>query len=77
MAVLIVNVSEQYGVEYGKGLQHYELRINHQFKAKFTHDFEDGLAKCLRKAADAFEGVEALHLFHQTHVILDKHKEIK
>ena len=59
MAVLIVNVSEENGKIYGKGLQDYELRINYRTLVKFQHTFEDGLATCLRKAADAFETMEA------------------
>ena len=58
MAVVILNVSENHGVPYGKGEQHYELKINHYWKADFTHVFEDGLAVCLRKAADALEQEE-------------------
>jgi hypothetical protein len=59
MAVLIVNVSEDHAVPYGSGIQHYELRINYKVLAKFTHTFEDGLAICLRKAADAMEENES------------------
>ena len=58
MAVVILNVSEHFGVPYGEGEQHYELRINKIWKADFTHNFEDGLATCLRKAADALEKEE-------------------
>jgi len=56
MAVIILNISESdYGVEYGHGKQHYSLRINHEELCQFEHTFEDGLASCLRKAADALE----------------------
>lgn len=55
MAVVIHNVSESYNREYGKGLQVYNLMINHTFKCRFEHTFEDGLAMCLRRAADAFD----------------------
>lgn len=47
MAVIIQNIS----VEYGRGLQQYELRINNKHIAYFEHTFEDGLAVCLEKAA--------------------------
>lgn len=30
--------------------------------AEFTHNFEDGLAECLRKAADAFDKQETMGL---------------
>ena len=59
MSVLIHNVTEEKGGKYGKGEQHYRLCINHTLKAEFTHNFEDGLSTCLRKAADAFEVQEA------------------
>ena len=59
MSIIINNVSESYGVEYGRGEQHYELFINSMLKAKFTHNFKDELSGCLRKAADAFDKQEA------------------
>ena len=49
MAVIILNISE----EYGKGEQEYQLRINKKHIAYFTHVFEEGLGECLRKAAEA------------------------
>ena len=55
MAVIIQNISELYNLPYGRGTQKYELKINRQTKAFFEHNFEDGLAECLRKAARAFE----------------------
>jgi hypothetical protein len=55
MAIIIQNISEDYGKEYGKGEQVYVLRINRIIKCIFNHNFEDGLAECLRKAAEAFE----------------------
>lgn len=58
MAIIIENISEQHNVEYGKGEQHYRLRINNHIKCEFTHNFSDGLATCLRKAAEAFENKE-------------------
>lgn len=63
MSVIINNVSEEHGVEYGKGEQHYELCINNYVKAKFTHNFEDGLSTCLRKAADAFDRQEQIKTY--------------
>jgi hypothetical protein len=59
MSVVITNISEQYNKEYGRGKQHYVLGINHLKFVEFEHNFEDGLATCLRKAADAFEKLEA------------------
>lgn len=56
MAVLIVNVTPD--DRFGSGLQDYELRVNYRCLAKFTHVRQDGLAICLRKAADAFERSE-------------------
>jgi hypothetical protein len=58
MSVLIHNVSEEKGVKYGYGKQHYLLCINRTVKAEFTHNFEEGLATCLRKAADALDKCE-------------------
>lgn len=59
MAVIIVNVSESEGLTYGSGKQKYQLRINNHHKCFFYHTFEDGLATCLRKAADAFDEMES------------------
>ena len=55
MSVLIHNMSEHFDIKYGVGEQRYVLCINKQVKAEFTHYFEDGLATCLRKAADALD----------------------
>jgi hypothetical protein len=49
--IVIVNISP----EYGKGRQLYEVRINQEVKAVFWHDYNKGLAVCLRKAAEAVE----------------------
>ena len=51
-------MSEDKGIPYGSGKQYYQLRINYTKKAEFYHNFEDGLAVCLRKAADALEKEE-------------------
>ena len=52
MAVVIWNISEKRGLEYGKGKQIYELSINGIKKfGEFEHNFEDGLSVCLEKAA--------------------------
>jgi len=53
MAVVILNVSEDRGQTYGEGEQTYELRINHRVLNVFCHKFEDGLSKCLLRAAEA------------------------
>lgn len=54
----IVNVSEDKGVPYGSGKQHYELRLNFKVLAEVEHVYEDGAAKLLRAAADALEAKE-------------------
>lgn len=58
MSVVITNISESHGKEYGRGTQRYVLGINHLRFVEFEHKFEDGLAACLRAAADAFEELE-------------------
>lgn len=58
MAVIILNVSEDHGIEYGYGLQIYELKINNRKLCTFYSIFEEGLVECLRNAADAFEAIE-------------------
>lgn len=58
MSVIIQNMSESKGLSYGSGKQFYHLKINYTKKAEFYHNFEDGLAVCLRKAADALEEEE-------------------
>lgn len=53
MAIIIHNIS---GDEFSpNGLNHYEVRINHKVIATFDHVRADGLAECLRIAADAVE----------------------
>ena len=50
--VAIVNVSNGPDLT---GVQEYEVRINSKVICKFTHVRENGLAECLRKAADAVD----------------------
>ena len=56
--IAIINVSEDNGLEYGKGMQAYEVRLNYITLATFKHIFEDGMIMCLRKAAEALERVD-------------------
>lgn len=44
------------------GWRTYEVRINHEVIATFTHKREHGLARCLRMAAAAVEDVRAREL---------------
>lgn len=37
------------------GINHYQVRINQKIIAEFDHKRSDGLAECLRLAADAVE----------------------
>ena len=55
MGVYILNISEKRGLEYGKGIQVYSVNINRNVITEFEHTFEDGLATCLHKAAEAVE----------------------
>lgn len=71
MSIIITNVSEEHGVPYGSGLQHYELKINRKLMAEFTHTFEDGLSECLRRAADAFEEQERFHCLQHIYNLLE------
>jgi len=52
--ISIVNVTKRNNGEYGKGLQKYVLRINREEICEFEHVFENGLAKCLEQAAEAY-----------------------
>ncbi len=58
MSIIITNISENRGLQYGKGRQIYQLKINHTVKCEFEHNFEDGLSTCLIEAADEFDRVE-------------------
>jgi len=58
MAVVILNVSEDNGLEYGKGKQVYQLRINYRILCTLEHNFEDGLSSLLREAADNLDETE-------------------
>lgn len=44
------------------GEHRYEVRINREPVCRFTHRRSDGLAKCLRLAADAVAAKEAAKL---------------
>jgi hypothetical protein len=50
--IAIVNVTER---PAETGPHDYEVRINRQVITRFQHRREDGLAKCLRLAADAVD----------------------
>lgn len=38
-----------------KGVSNYQVQINDTFICKFKHNRPDGLAECLRKAAEAVD----------------------
>lgn len=44
------------------GWRNYEVRVNHEVIATFTHKREHGLARCLKVAANAVAGVRAREL---------------
>lgn len=50
--IAILNTQENKNPD---GLHHYRLKINHKFVLDFTHTRENGLAECLRRAADAVD----------------------
>ena len=52
--IAIVNI----GPSTPSGVHEYEVRINTEMIARFWHDRENGLAVCLRRAADAVERTE-------------------
>ena len=52
MSIIIQNVSTN---NSPFGWHEYEVRINQEVKARFTHKREEGLTVCLRKAAAAVE----------------------
>jgi len=56
--IAILNISEK----YGKGKQRYRVQINKKFITEFDHNFEDGLAVCLRKASEAVEKIPTVEL---------------
>lgn len=53
--VAIINVSEDYGIPYGKGKQVYNVQVNRNLICIITHNFEDGLSALLKKASKAVE----------------------
>lgn len=55
MSVIINNVSTHDDLE---GVNDYELRINRKLIATFSHVRKNGLAACLRRAAEAAEAAE-------------------
>ena len=56
MSVSINNVTER-GLADAKGMADYEVRINQKLIVRFRHKRGDGLAECLRRAADAVAGI--------------------
>ena len=52
--IAIINKSPKYGF----GFQSYELFVNRKKIVTFAHKFEEGMATCLRCAADAVEKME-------------------
>ena len=52
MSIIIRNVSTH---SSPIGVHHYELYINERLIVGFAHQREEGLAKCLRRAADAVD----------------------
>ncbi len=57
--IAVVNVSSEHGVEYSrKGVQHYRVQLNQVRLAEFTHQAEDGMPECMRKAAQALDTVD-------------------
>lgn len=56
MSIIITNISLQNSPEIGKN--RYQLRINKRVICEFEHDRKiDGLAQCLRDAANAVDNV--------------------
>lgn len=55
MSVIITNITKH---NKPTGEHSYVLKINATEIARFTHVRENGLAECLRKAADAVEKME-------------------
>lgn len=52
--IAIVNIGGGDPDDLG-GWRHYEVRINKQVICRFRHKRSDGLAVCLRKAADSVD----------------------
>jgi hypothetical protein len=58
MSIIIHNIS---GDDFdATGLNKYQVRINQKVIAEFEHTRSDGLATCLRMAADAVEKTDRL-----------------
>ena len=60
MAIIVHNITEG-GIDYA-GINKYQVRINQKVIAEFEHLRTDGLAVCLRKAADAVENPDRLEI---------------
>ena len=66
--IAIVNISEDLRPV---GLHKYQVRINRNIIAEFTHHREEGLSTCLRKAADAVDWAR----IHQLLEVIDGNKK--
>ena len=63
MAIIVHNITEG-GIDYS-GINKYQVRINQKVIAEFEHLRTDGLATCLRKAADAVENPSRLEMKYE------------
>lgn len=69
----IVNVGPVEGETNPIGEHCYEIRINRQVVATYTHHRANGLAECLRQAACAVERKRDLDAFQLLQEIQEKH----
>jgi len=53
MSIIITNKGQAHGENETTRI--YHIKINEKLITEFTHDRENGLAECLRKAADAVD----------------------
>lgn len=73
MAIIIQNISGD-NFDY-TGINQYQVRINNKVIAEFQHTRSEGLAKCLRLAADAVEDpmrVEKINEYKMLVAMLDE-----
>lgn len=57
------------------GLRTYEVRINQEVITEFTHYRREGLAKCLRLAANAVEDHDAAMFWKDAGMVHDSSKK--
>lgn len=68
MPIIIENITD---VPTSKGSNKYRIRVNQKVIAEFYHTREEGIAECLRRAAEACEDPKRIEVVNDTALLMD------